>query len=110
MFRIFSSFHVYKIKKKYVWLKKHIKKKEIYQSNLNIALCTMGKEENLYLNEFVDYYTKLGINHIFIYDHNGPNFENMKDILENKYKKNVTIYESINNKIKDQETAFKDCY
>ena len=55
----------------------------------------MGKAENLYLNEFVDYYIKLGINHIFIYDNNEPSFERMSDILDNKYKKNITIYESI---------------
>ena len=30
----------------------------------------MGKNENLYIKEFVDYYIKLGINHIFIYDDN----------------------------------------
>ena len=63
--------------------------------NLKIALCTMGKAENLYLNEFIDYYIKLGINHIFIYDNNEPSFERMSDILDNKYKKNITIYESI---------------
>ena len=80
------------------------------KNNLKIALCTMGKAENLYLNEFVDYYIKLGINHIFIYDNNEPNFEKMSDILDNKYKKNITVYESIKNKIKDQSTAFTDCY
>ena len=35
-------------------------------NNLKIALCTMGKKENLYVKEFIDYYIKLGINHIFI--------------------------------------------
>ena len=99
-----------KIKRKYVWLKKHIKKKEKSHTNLNIALCTMGKAENLYLKEFVDYYIKLGIDHIFIYDNNDPMFEKMKDILENRYQKNVTIIESIKNTIKDQTTAFTDCY
>ena len=99
-----------KIKKKYVWLKKHMIKKQKHQSNLNIALCTMGKAENLYLNEFIDYYIKLGINHIFIYDNNDPNYEKMKDILNKRYKKNVTIYENIKTQIKDQTTAFTHCY
>ena len=36
----------------------------IAQLNLQIALCTMGKGENLYSKEFIDYYFKLGINHI----------------------------------------------
>ena len=30
----------------------------------------MGKNENLYINEFINYYIKLGIDHIFIYDDN----------------------------------------
>ena len=33
------------------------------KKEINVALCTMGKEENLYLNEFIGYYLKLGINH-----------------------------------------------
>ena len=36
-----------------------------YEKNsIKIALCTMGKKENLYIKEFVDYYIKLGIDHI----------------------------------------------
>ena len=40
-----------------------------------MALCTMGREENLYAKEFVDHYLKLGFDHIFIYDDNEPNTE-----------------------------------
>ena len=36
------------------------KKKEI-----KIALCTMGKRENLYAKEFINYYIKLGVDKIF---------------------------------------------
>ena len=32
--------------------------------DIKVALCTMGKMENLYVNEFVEYYSKLGIDHI----------------------------------------------
>ena len=30
--------------------------------------------------------------------------------VQKEYKKNITVYESIKNKIKDQATAFTDCY
>ena len=43
----------------------------------------MGKEENLFLNEFVDYYLNLGISHMLIYDNNPSNIEKMSSILEN---------------------------
>ena len=70
----------------------------------------MGKKENLYLNEFVEYYLKLGISHIFIYDDNPPNYENMSDILDNKYKQNVTIYKNNSNPFMYQSKIFNDCY
>ena len=44
-------------------------------NDLKVALCTMGKFENLYVKEYVDYYVKLGIDHLFIYDDNDPNTE-----------------------------------
>ena len=37
---------------------------------MKIALCTVGKKENLYVKEFIEYYINLGVNHIFIYDDN----------------------------------------
>ena len=51
------------------------------KKNLKIALCTMGKKENLYVKEFIDYYIKLGVNHIFIYDDNDINTERIKDVI-----------------------------
>jgi hypothetical protein len=34
---------------------------------MKIALCTVGKKENLYAKEFIEYYINLGVNHIYIY-------------------------------------------
>ena len=50
-------------------------------NQIKIALCTMGKKENLYVNEFINYYKKLGVNKIFIYDDNEPNSERIKDVI-----------------------------
>ena len=41
----------------------------------------MGKKENLYVEEFVHYYRKLGINKIFIYDDNDVNTEKIRDVI-----------------------------
>ena len=68
----------------------------------------MGKKENLYIKEFVDYYIKLGIDKIFIYDDNEPNTEKIFDIVGNL--KQIKIYENIKNRIKKQSQAFNDCY
>ena len=66
--------------------------------------------ENLYAKEFIDYYSKLGIDHIFIYDDNIPETEKISDILNQKEKEIVTIYESKSFHIDNQSTAFTKCY
>ena len=39
---------------------------KLFNNEIKISLCTMGRKENLYIKEFVEYYIKLGIDHIFI--------------------------------------------
>ena len=39
----------------------------IQNKNIKIALCTMGKNENLYAKEFVEYYLKIGVDHILYF-------------------------------------------
>ena len=80
------------------------------KKEINVALCTMGKEENLYLNEFIGYYLKLGVNHIFIYDDNEPDIEKITNIIDKKYFGNITIYETKKLNIDGQVTAFTQCY
>ena len=77
---------------------------------INVALCTMGKQENLYVKEFVNYYIKLGVEKIFIYDDNDPGTEKISDVIDSSYGKYVTIYENIKDRIKNQEDAFTECY
>ena len=80
------------------------------KKQIKIALCTMGKRENLYAKEFIDYYIKLGIDSIFIYDDNNLDSEKISDVIDLSYKKYVTIYEAKNKKIFNQSDAFTDCY
>jgi len=60
------------------------------QKYLNICICTIGKNENLYIREFVEYYQKLGIDKIFLYDNNDIEGENF-DIILSDYIKNKFI-------------------
>lgn len=61
----------------------------VKQTNLHICICSIGKDENLYAREFVEYYFLQGIDKIYIYDNNnieGENFENsIGDYIDNKY-------------------------
>ena len=47
-----------------------------------VGICSIGKKENLYAKEFVEYYLKLGIKKIIIYDNNDINEEKFEDVLE----------------------------
>ena len=70
----------------------------------------MGKSENLYAKEFIEYYINLGFDHLFIYDNNDPHTEKISQILEDKYKNKVTIYETLKDNITNQPKAFTQCY
>ena len=79
-------------------------------TNMKIALCTIGKQENLYAKEFIEYYINLGVDHIYIYDDNDPNTERIADIVEPKYKSQVTIHLTKDKKVTHQSMAFDNCY
>ena len=46
-----------------------------------ICLCTVAKEENIYIREFIEYYKNYGIDKIFIYDNNDKNGEKFEDVI-----------------------------
>ena len=52
-----------------------------YNPKLKILLCTIAKEENKYVLEFVQHYKSIKVNKIIIYDNNEINGENFFDIL-----------------------------
>ena len=83
-------------------------KKEI--KIIKIALCTLGRLENLYVNEFIEYYIRLGIDHIFIYDDNDINTERIKNVINHKYNSYVTIYENITEETRFQSGVYNNCY
>ena len=70
----------------------------------------MGKKENLYAREFFDYYINLGVDHLFIYDNNEPFSEKIQDVLDNKYKERITIYDTYKLNISCQQEVYNDCY
>ncbi len=82
-------------------------------NKIKICLCTIGKNENLYIKEFVDYYKKLGYDKIFLYDNNDINGERFKDIIYNEIENGfITLidYRGLNGKKNPQINAYRDCY
>lgn len=77
---------------------------------IKIALCTIGKKENLYVEEFIEYYIKLGVDKMFIYDDNDPFTEKMEDVIDPKYKNKVSFMETKKLKLGHQSLALTHCY
>ena len=78
--------------------------------DIKIALCTMGRMENLYVKEFIEYYVKLGIDHLFIFNDNEPYEESIYNGIDEKYKNKVTIYDAKLYHIDNQMSSFSKCY
>jgi hypothetical protein len=87
---------------------------EIYRyyklKQIKICICTIGKEENRYIIEYIEYYKNYGIDKIFLYDNNNLNGEYFDNILE-KYKNEDFIEIKNWRGIKSpQMKIYKDCY
>ena len=100
------------IKKKLMKLNKYINLKN--PDNLKVCLCVICKEENLYIQEFIETYRKLGFNHIFIYDNNDINGEKLEEVVMEDVKEGfITIinYRGLRGPDKGpQMYAYYDCY
>ena len=81
-----------------------------YTKFLKICICTLGKQENKYIKEFIEFYKEFGIDKIFIYDNNNINGEYFENIIS-KYI-NLGFVEIINFRgIKSpQMMIYYDCY
>jgi hypothetical protein len=75
-----------------------------------IAICAIAKNENLYINEFVTYYKKLGIQKIYLYDNNDIFGENFTLVLNDDIKSNFVEIINVRGKEEFQVKAYNDCY
>ena len=79
------------------------------KKHLKLVICTMARKKNLYIKEYIENYQKLGFDHIYIFDDNDKNTENISYIIGNSYKELFTIYD-YSRIIKDQKVAYTLCY
>lgn len=80
----------------------------LYKKN-KVCICTIGKKENLYAKEFVDYYKDKGINKIFLYDNNDKNGENFDLVLKEYIDKGYVEIVDIRGLNAPQIQAMEDC-
>jgi hypothetical protein len=75
-----------------------------------IGICSIGKKENLYAKEFVEYYLKLGIKKIIIYDNNEINGEKFEDTLKEYVTNEKVEIIDIHGFESAQFPSYMDCY
>jgi len=81
-------------------------------TNLKICICTLGKEENKYINEFVEYYKNYGVDKIYLYDNNDIKGERFDKVI-GKYIESDFVKLMDWRGIKGNETYYKimdSCY
>lgn len=91
-------------------LKNSINFNELVNSKIKVALCCIGRLENKYAKEFVEYYKELGFDKIFIYDNNYDGEEHFEDVLEPYVTNGFVEIIDYRNKQKCQMQAYTDCY
>lgn len=90
-------------------------------SNLNLAhnikpytgkvlLCCIGKMENNYIKEFVEYYKQIGFDNICLYDNNDIDGEKFDDVIGEYIDNGFVILKDWRGKKLAQIPAYTDCY
>ena len=80
------------------------------QRKKGLCLCTVGKKENLYAKEFVNYYKLLGFNKIIIFDNNDIGDERFEDVLKDDIKNKFVEIVDIRGLLSVQIPANNFCY
>ena len=78
--------------------------------NIRICICTLAKNENKYIKEFIEHYKTYGVDKIFLYDNNDINGEKFEEVI-NDFVKNGFV--KILNWRGEKQTLFKimnNCY
>lgn len=77
---------------------------------IKVAVCCIGRQENRYINEFIDYYISIGVDKIFIYDNNYDGEEYFEDVIPKSIlNKKVEIIDYRNQSFV-QLKCYQDCY
>lgn len=73
---------------------------------MKICIVCVAKNENKYINEWIDHHLNIGIDHIYVCDNNDRNGESVKDVINNK-KVTILNYKNIND---IQPKAYTECF
>ena len=78
--------------------------------NSKVCICTLGKEENKYIIEFIEYYKNMGVDKIYLYDINNIDGEHFEEVIDNYIKSGFVEIVDCRGKKSYQMQIVKDCY
>jgi len=85
-------------------------KTQLDKKRIKVCICTVGKQENKYIREFVDYYEKYGVDKIFLYDNNDEDGENFEEVIKDYIDKGFIQIHNWRGIKKPGKRIIRDCY
>jgi hypothetical protein len=77
---------------------------------MKVCICTIAKQENKYVREFVEHYKNYGVDKIFLYDNNDLDGEFFQQEINNYIKSNFVEIINFRGKIRPLFDMMNDCY
>lgn len=78
--------------------------------DMKVAICAICKQENLYLRDWVEYYFKMGVENIILYDNNNIDGEYPQNVIGDYINSGFVIYKNARGKYRYQIEAYTECY
>lgn len=77
---------------------------------MRTLLCCIGRLENDYIREYVEYYKNLGFTNICLYDNNRDGEDDFHDVIGDYIDSGFVILKDYRNKIACQIQSYQECY
>ena len=85
-------------------------RKEYIKRDMKTLLCCIGRQENRYIREFVEYYKYLGVTNICLFDNNYDGEDDFRDVIGDYIDNGFVILKDYRNRKVCQLDAYNECY
>lgn len=77
---------------------------------MKTLICCIGKNENRYIKEFVDYHRKIGVTNICLFDNNDKDGEHFEAIIKEDIDSGFVLLKDYRGRKVCQMQAYQECY